>query len=160
MAKKTRKWKENDDIWHQKMHFFWQAAPRVILIKDAPQHPKSSFFGFRVLIFKNVDFCNFCHFLCILIESAFGLDFVLDLLMICLLLFLICDFWIFVGFWIFLWFLPGFYNVFFWVLGVQGSDFLGFSQSWGSGSRVDCWSFEIEGVMSMQNFKMKGAAKL
>ena len=150
-----RKLKENDAIWTQKTHFFWLAAQSLILIKGAPQHPKFSFLGFRVPIFKNVDFCNFCHFLCILIESAFDLDFVLDLLMICLLYFWFVIFVFFVEFWIFWWFLSGFFNVFFLVLGVQGSDFLGFSQSWGSESRVDGWSFEVEGVMSMPNFKMK-----
>ena len=88
---------------------------------------------------------------------CFWFGFVLDLLMICLLLFLICDFcvfcWIFGFLVIFVWI----FQCFFFVLGVHGSDFLGFSQSWGSGSRVDGWSFEVEGVMSMPNFKMKGA---
>jgi hypothetical protein len=88
-----------------------------------------------VHFFQNLIFLNFDDFLCIFIEFAFTLDLYMDLLMICLLLFLVLHFCVFDFFLIF-------FDDFCWISLKLDFHFCGFSSDFFLVLGLGAWGLE------------------
>ena len=102
--KEKEKKKKETVLLSQKRSLFSTQGLHFSLPKGRRATLRTFKFWFRVHFNIFCIFLFFDHFLCILIEFAFAFDFHLDLLMICLLLFLALHFCIFCDFCDFCWY--------------------------------------------------------